>query len=70
MPKLDAALATDRMRTTFDLFEVAVAIQRQNLRRRFPEADSARIDRLLQQWLLKEDSIVSPPAYARRKGSG
>ena len=38
-------------RTTLDLFEAGVDLMRQNLRRRFPQADEAEIDRRLDQWL-------------------
>jgi Rv0078B-related antitoxin len=40
-----------RMRTTFDLFETAVRMQRQNLRRRDPDASDEEIARRLREWL-------------------
>jgi hypothetical protein len=39
-----------RLRVAFDLYETAEAIQRQNLRRRHPEADDAEIERRLGAW--------------------
>lgn len=33
------------------LFELGVAMQRQNLRRRHPDATEAELDALLQRWL-------------------
>jgi hypothetical protein len=41
-----------RARATFDLYDVAVRIQRQNLRRRYPEASEQEITRHLRQWLV------------------
>ena len=40
-----------RMRMTFDLFEAAEAMMRQNLRRRHPEASEPEIERLVGAWL-------------------
>ena len=40
-----------RMRMAFDLYETAEAIMRQNLRRRFPDAEEAEIERRLVAWL-------------------
>ncbi|HWM92692.1 MAG TPA: hypothetical protein VN493_18145 [Thermoanaerobaculia bacterium] len=40
-----------RMKMAFDLYETAEAIMRQNLRRRFPDAQEAEIERLLVSWL-------------------
>lgn len=39
-----------RMRTTFALCHAAVDIMRQNLRRRFPDADEEEIRRRLGEW--------------------
>ncbi len=46
------AQAMARMRAAFDLFDLAVAIQRQNLRRRHPDASLEEIGILLNAWLL------------------
>ena len=40
-----------RMKVAFDLYETAEAIMRQNLRRRFPDAQEAEIERQLVDWL-------------------
>ena len=41
----------NRMRTAFDLYEAAEQMMRQNLRRRFPRASEAEIERRLIAWL-------------------
>ena len=41
-----------RMRAAFDLADLAVEIQRQNLRRRHPDASREEIGSLLNAWLL------------------
>jgi hypothetical protein len=38
-------------RTALDLFEMGVAIARQNLRRASPQADDVEIERQLQRWI-------------------
>lgn len=40
-----------RMKMAFDLYETAEAIMRQNLRRRFPDASEAEIERRFVSWL-------------------
>ena len=40
-----------RMKMAFDLYETAEAIMRQNLRRRFPDAQEAEIELRLVDWL-------------------
>jgi hypothetical protein len=40
-----------RMKMAFDLYETAEAIMRQNLRRRFPDAQESEIERRLVSWL-------------------
>lgn len=39
------------MRVALDLFEFALSLQRQNLRRRHPEMPDAEIEELVQAWL-------------------
>ena len=48
---MDSALASQRFRTALDLFEAGVGMMRQNLRRRFPDADEKEIAERLAQWL-------------------
>jgi len=40
-----------RMEMLFDLYETSEAIMRQNLRRTYPDADDAEIERRLLAWL-------------------
>ena len=40
-----------RVQTTFDLFEAAEGMMRQNLRRRFPREAADQIETRLQNWL-------------------
>ncbi len=40
-----------RMELAFDLYQLAEDMMRQNLRRRFPEASEAEIERRLLAWL-------------------
>lgn len=50
---LDQAIddAAAKLRQACDMFETGVAIMRQNLRRRFPEASDQAIDNALAAWL-------------------
>lgn len=43
-----------RARQTFELYEFAEKIMRQNLRTRFPEESAEMIERRLRSWLRKE----------------
>lgn len=58
-----------RFQMTFDLYQTAEDIMRQNLRRRFPEATKKEIERRLLSWLRKEPdpyrdiSLDTFPAY-------
>ena len=38
-----------------ELFDAGLDLQRQNIRRRFPEADEAIIEMHLRTWLLREN---------------
>lgn len=48
---MDSSLAARRFRTAMELFEAGVSMMRQNLRRRFPDADEEEIKTRLRQWL-------------------
>ena len=48
---MDPSVAARRFRTAMDLFEAGVSMMRQNLRRRFPDADEEEIKARLRQWL-------------------
>ncbi len=43
-----------RARATFELYELAEKIMRQNLRRRFPAESEAQVETRLISWLRKE----------------
>ena len=45
--------AADKFAIALDLFKAAEAIQRQNLRRRFPDATEHEVEQRLQGWLSK-----------------
>jgi len=49
-PVRDPALIA-RVQTTFDLYEAAEAMMRQNLRRRFPQESPEQIETRLLAWL-------------------
>ncbi len=55
MGELSNELAAARFKTAMDLFDAGVDLQRQNLRRKFPDADRATIEALLRAWLLREN---------------
>ena len=58
-----------RMKMAFDLYETAEAIMRQNLRRRFPDAPEAEIERRLVAWLRRRPGAEhgdSPGRPSRR----
>jgi len=65
-PRVTQARAIQaRARTTFELYEFAEKVMRQNLRHRFPEERDEEIERRLVSWLRKEprerwDSSVPP----------
>lgn len=50
----DPATIQARARTTFELYEFAEMVMRQNLLRRFPEERDEQIERRLVSWLRKE----------------
>ena len=43
--------AIEQLAIAFDLFDAAESIQRQNLRRRLPDASEEEIERHLEAWL-------------------
>lgn len=51
MNSVEEASPLEKMRVTLDLFEAAMKLQRQNLRRRYPHVPDAQIENLLQAWL-------------------
>ena len=49
----DAAVVQERFRTALALFDVAVRMKRQNLRRKHPTASDAEIEAWVREWLLR-----------------
>ncbi|MCC6850658.1 MAG: hypothetical protein IT294_19380 [Deltaproteobacteria bacterium] len=47
----EATAIAERYRVALDLFEAGEQIMRQNLRRRFPSADTDEIEARLEAWL-------------------
>ena len=58
--------ATSSFRTALDLFEVGVAIARQNLRRASPLADDLEIERRLHRWIQERPGAVFGDCQGRR----
>lgn len=52
-------------RVVLELFDTSVAIMRQNLKRRYPNADEADIEARLRRWLTKADQPLSQSFAAR-----
>ena len=50
-PDPDLTPPAERLRVALDLFDQGVDLMRQNLRRRWPDADEAEIERRLLAWL-------------------
>jgi hypothetical protein len=48
---VSATLATRRLQTVFELYEMAVQLQRQNLRRRNPDWSPEQVQAALCAWL-------------------
>jgi hypothetical protein len=65
----DAAIASERFRMALELFEVGVAIMRQNLRRRDLQADPEDIEARLRKWLRTRPGAESGDAFAHGNGS-
>lgn len=49
----DPTSVAARFRAALELMETGMALQRQNIRRRHPDASEAEIDRLFDEWLLE-----------------
>jgi hypothetical protein len=65
----DAIIASERFRTALELFEVGVAIMRQNLRRRYPHANPEEIEARLRTWLRTRPGAESGDASSDGNGS-
>jgi hypothetical protein len=55
----------ERMSVVFDLYETAEIMMRQNLRRRYPGADEAEIERRLVAWLRRRPDAEHGDAMGR-----
>ncbi len=58
--------ASEKLRTTFDLFEAGRDLMRQNLRRAYSEASEAEITRRLNAWLRERPGAEDGDAAGRR----
>ncbi len=56
---------TRRFEETMELFETAVQIMRQNIRRRNPELTEDEVDERLQEWLLDRTGDHESPTFRR-----
>lgn len=69
----DARDAIDRLRLAFDLFSAGEALMRQNLRRRWPQANAAEIEARLSAWLSERpgaehgDAVGRPVVWPRAR---
>lgn len=54
-----------RFEETMELFDTALAIQRQNIHRRHPELSEDDVDRRLQEWLLERPGDHTSPTFRR-----
>ena len=54
-----------RFQETMELFETALGIQRQNIRRRHPELPEEEVDERLQEWLLDRPGDHTSPTFRR-----
>jgi hypothetical protein len=61
----EAQEAAERLRLTLDLFAAGEEIMRQNLRRRFPEANAAEIEDRLAAWLSERPGAERGDAAGR-----
>lgn len=55
-----------RLRLAFDLFDAGVDMMRQSLRRRFPDATDAEIQRRIDAWLHDRPGAEDGDASGRR----
>jgi hypothetical protein len=73
MELIDDPAVRARAQETFELYELAEKIMRQNLRHRFPREADAEIERRLTSWLRKEPSSrwaskEGPPDFPEEHG--
>jgi Rv0078B-related antitoxin len=72
MGRREPTLIAERFKTAMELFEVAEAMLRQKLRRKYPLASEAEIEAHMQEWLEwrpgaeQGDGVGRPVAWPRR----
>ncbi len=47
----------DRIQMAFELYEVAEAMKRQNIRRRYPDLDEAEVEERVVEWLYRRPGV-------------
>lgn len=60
----------ERMEMTFELYELAETMQRQNIRRRHPELSPREVEKRVDEWLVRRppgDRLEDEPAFRRRR---
>lgn len=62
----DASAVADAFRDTLDLFGTGLALMRQNLRRRHPEASDDEVERLLDAWIVERPDAPTGDCPGRR----
>lgn len=60
------ASVAEAFQTALDLFETGVAMKRQSLRRRHPQASDGEIEQRLQKWLLDRPGAEHGDSPGRR----
>ncbi len=60
----------ERLRIALDLHDTGVEMMRQNLRRRYPDADEQEIERLLLAWLHERPGAEHGDAIGRLRDRG
>jgi hypothetical protein len=66
MASASRASVAEGFRTALDLFETGVAMKRQSLRRKHPDASDEDIEQRLQQWLLHRPGAEHGDSPGRR----
>ncbi|WP_129574494.1 MULTISPECIES: hypothetical protein [Sorangium] len=65
MAATDPTRLAENLRLAFDLHDAGVALMRQNLRRRLPEANEEDIDERLADWLMERPGAEFGDAEGR-----
>lgn len=62
---MDTGAGDERLRATFELFEMGVQLMRENLRRQFPDAGDEEIAERLRRWLHERPGAEHGDAVGR-----